>query len=106
MRGSGDGGGGRSSETPGDCREPEPGVVLGGPWLNLDYTVEVANDFSLAFTLDMTVLHLKMAICQEITYLQPGDLRCGTQSDRLSDGCLLLAIPGDIGDVVVINDGR
>ena len=99
---------------PGQPPEPEQEPGTGPEELSaigeIDYTVQVANDFSLAFDRNKTVLDLKMAVCHDMRHLQPGDLnfyyRRGTESHRLSDGCLLSAIPSDAGDVVVINDGR
>ena len=80
----------------------------------IDYSVQIANDFSLPYNSSHTVLHLKNEICRTMTHLQPGDLNVywrGEGEDetvrrRLRDTCLLSAIPMDMGDVVVINDGR
>ena len=96
--------------------EPEPEPSTGpeeGALGEIDYSIQIGNDFSMPYSRNMTVLHLKMAVCHSLRHLQPGDLNVyyrhngGTQSNCLSDACLLSAIPTrDVGDVVVINDGR
>ena len=105
---------------PGQTPEPEPepgtGEEVASDFCEIDYTVQIASDFSMRFGPNQTVLDLKMAICYDMRHLQPGDLNVywhhGAASDRLSDGCLLAAIPADRGHdplgwrVVVVNDGR
>ena len=49
---------------------PEESSAIG----EIDYTVQVANDFSMAFDRNKTVLDLKMAVCHDMRHLQPGDL--------------------------------
>ena len=78
----------------------------------IDYSVQIANDFSLPYGSSHTVWHLKNEICRTMVHLQPGDLNVYWQGEgetgrrRLSDMCLLSTIPMDCGNVVVINDGR
>ena len=78
----------------------------------IDYTVQIASDFSLPYGSSHTVWHLKNEICRTMVHLQPGDLNVYWQGEgetgrrRLSDMCLLSTIPMDCGNVVVINDGR
>jgi len=99
---------------PGQPSEPEPepgtGEEEASAFGEIDYAVQIANEFSMRFGPNQTVLDLKMAICYDMRHLQPGDLnvywRHGSESDRLSDGCLLAAIPADRGHIVVVNDGR
>ena len=105
---------------PGQPSEPEPepgtGEEVASAFGEIDYAVQIANEFSMRFGPNQTVQDLKMAICYDMRHLQPGDLnvywRHGSESDRLSDGCLLAAIPADRGHdplgwrVVVVNDGR
>ena len=90
--------------------EPEPEDGMTG---KIDYSVRISSEFSMPYSRNMTVLHLKMDICKSMGHLHPRDLSVYyqpndvSQSHRLSDACLLSAIPAwDVGDVVVINDGR
>jgi len=99
---------------PGQPSEPDPEPGTGEEEARLfgeiDYTVQIANDFSMRFGPNQTVLDLKMAVCYDMRHLQPEDLNVywnrGSESDRLSDGCVLAAIPNDRGHIVVVNDGR
>ena len=95
--------------------EPEAEPLTGPenePAGEIDYSVQIANDFSLPYNRNHTVLQLKAQICRTMRHLQPGDLNVYWRGEgetgrrRLSDTCLLSAIPMDFGDVVVINDGR
>ena len=61
---------------PGQSSEPEPepgtGAEETSAFGEIDYTVEIANDFSMRFDRNQTVLDLKMAVCYDMRHLQPG----------------------------------
>ena len=79
---------------------------------SIDYSIQITNEFSMPYFRNTAVLHLKMAVCESLRHLQPGDLNVywvgegETVRRRLRDTCLPSAIPMDFGDIVVINDGR